>query len=58
MSPLGWRHGEGGVDARTSMVWVPGCRRHMCPKAPMRRFRSVVVRGDGPMRMRIEAFMT
>ena len=34
--PLGRRHDNGGVEARMSMAWVPGCRRHMCPKAPRR----------------------
>ena len=33
--PLGRRHDDGGVEARMSMAWVPGCRRHMCPKAPI-----------------------
>ena len=26
-----------------SMAWVPGCRRHMCPKAPRRSLLIVVV---------------
>ena len=33
--PLERRHDDGGVEARMSMAWVPGCRRHMCPKAPL-----------------------
>ena len=41
--PLGRRHDDGGVEARMSMAWVPGCRRHMCPKAPRRSLRIVVV---------------
>ena len=28
--PLGRRHDAGGVEARMSMAWVPGCRRHIC----------------------------
>ena len=31
--PLGRRHDVGGVEARISMAWVPGCRRLMGPKA-------------------------
>ena len=56
--PLGRRHDVGGVEARMSMAWVPGCRRHMCPKAPRRSFRIVVVRVDYPVRISIEAFVT
>ena len=55
---LGRRHDEGGVEARMPMAWVPGCRRHMCPKAPTRRLRIVVVRGGCPVRIRIQAFVT
>ena len=40
-----------------SLAWVPGYRRHMCPKAPRRSFRIVVVRGCCPLRVRIEAFV-
>ena len=37
--PLGRRHDEGGVQARMSMAWVPGCRRHiLCAR---RRQRAV-----------------
>ena len=43
--PLGRRHDAGGAEAGMSMAWVPGCRRQMCPKAPRRSFRIVVVRG-------------
>ena len=42
--PLGQRHDEDGVEARMSMAWVPGCRRHMCPKAPIRSLQIVVVK--------------
>ena len=56
--PLERRHDEGGVEARMSMAWVPGCRRHMCPKVPRRSLRIVVVRGGCPVRIRIEAFVT
>ena len=35
--PQGRRHDEGVVEARMSMAWMPGCRRHMCPKAPRHR---------------------
>ena len=41
-----------------SMGWVPGCRRHICSKAPRSSLRIVVVRGGCPVRMRIEAFVT
>ena len=41
-----------------SMAWVPGCRRHMCPKAPRRSLQSVVVSGGCPVRESIEAFVT
>ena len=30
-----------------SMAWVPGCRRNMCPKAPRRSLRIVVVKNVG-----------
>ena len=56
--PLGWRHDDGGVEARMSMAWVPGCRRHMCPKAPSRSLRIVVVSSGCPVRESIEAFVT
>ena len=46
----GRRHDEGGVEARMSMAWVPGCRRHMCRNAPRRSLRIVVVRGGIPVR--------
>ena len=55
--PLGRRHDEGEVEARMSMAWVPGCRRHMCPKAPRRSLRIVVVRGGCAVRITIEAFV-
>ena len=44
--PLGRHPDEGRVEARMSMAWVLGCRRHMRPKAPRRRFRIVVVKLD------------
>ena len=56
--PLGGRHDEGGMESKMSMAWVPGCRRHMCPKVPRRSFRIVVVRGGCPVRESIEAFVT
>ena len=56
--PLGRCHVEGGVEARMSMAWVPGCRRQMCPKALRRSLRIVVVRGGCPVRMWIDAFVT
>ena len=56
--PLGRRHDDGGVEARMSMAWVPGCRRHMCPKVPRRSLRIVVVSGGCPVRESIEAFVT
>ena len=56
--PLGRHHDAGGVEARMSMAWVPSCRRHVCPKAPRRSFRIVVVRGGCPVRVSIEAFVT
>ena len=37
-----------------SMAWVPGCRRHMCPKAPRRSLRIVVVSGGCPVRENID----
>ena len=55
--PLGRRHDAGGVDSRMSMARVPGRRRHMCPKAPRRSFRIVVVRVGCPVRVSIEAFV-
>ena len=55
---LGRRHDAGGVETRMSMAWVPGCRRHMCPKAPRRSLRIVVVSGGCPVRVSIEAFVT
>ena len=56
--PLGRRHDDGGVEDRMSMAWVPGCRRHLCPKAPRRSLRIVVVSGGCPVRESIEAFVT
>ena len=56
--PLGRRLDAGGVEDRMSMAWVPGCRGQMCPKAPRRCFRIVVVRGGCPVRVSIEAFVT
>ena len=56
--PLGRRHGEGGVEARMSMAWVPGCRRHMCPKAARRSLRIVVVGGGYLVRESIEEFVS
>ena len=41
--PLGWRHHEDGVEARMSMAWLPGCGRHMCPKAPRLSLWIIVV---------------
>ena len=55
---IGRRYDEGGVEAIMSMTWVPGCRRHMCPKAPRRSLRIVAVRGGCPLRDSIEAFVT
>ena len=46
-----------GVEARMSMAWVPGCRR-LCPKAPRRSLRIVLVSGGCPVRESIEAFVT
>ena len=56
--PLGRRHDVGGVEARMSMAWVPGCRRQMCPKALRRSLRIVVVKGGCPVRISIDAFVT
>ena len=42
--PLWRRRDVGRVEARMSMTWVPGCRRHMYPKAPRRSLRIVVVK--------------
>ena len=44
--PLGRRHDDCGVEPRMSMAWVPVCRWHMCPKAPRRSLRIVVVKLD------------
>ena len=41
--PLWRRHDDGGLEARMSMAWVPGCRRQMCPNALRRSLRIVVV---------------
>ena len=49
--PLGRRHDDDGVYPIMSMAWVPGCRRHMCPKAPRRSLRIVVVSGGCPVRV-------
>ena len=43
---------EGGVEARRSLAWVPGYRRHMGPKAPRRSFRIVVVRAGCSVRVK------
>ena len=57
---LGRRHDEGGVQARMSMAWVPGCRRHnLCT----RRHLGVVcellsIVGGCPVRVIIDAFVT
>ena len=56
--PLGRRHGDGGLEARMSMAWVPGCRRQMCPNALRRSSRILVVRGGCLVRVSIEAFVT
>ena len=48
--PRGRRQEAGADDDRMSMPWVPGGRRHMCPKAPRRRLRMVVVSGCCPVR--------
>ena len=56
--PLGRRHDEGVVKANMSMAWLPGCGRYMCPKAPMRSLRIIVVSGDCPVRVRIKAVVT
>ena len=56
--PLGRRHDDGGVEARMSMAWVPGCRWQIWPKALTRSLQIVVVRGDCPVRVRIVAFVT
>ena len=56
--PLGRRHDEGGVEARMSMAWVPGCRRQMCSNLLRRSLRIVVVRGGCLVRVSIEAFVT
>ena len=54
----GGRPLEGGVEARMSMAWVPGCRRQMCPKAAKRSIRIVVVSGGCLVRVSIVAFVT
>ena len=50
---LGRRHDAGGVDSRMSMACVPGCRQHMCPKAPIEVFhtrdQNHVTAGGGPI---------
>ena len=56
--PLGRRHDDGGLEARMSMAWVPGCRRQMCPNALRRSLRIVVVSGGCLVRVSIEAFVT
>ena len=48
--PRGRRQEGGADDDRMSMPWVPGGRRHMCPMAPRRRLRMVVVSGCCPVR--------
>ena len=47
------------VGWRPEFRWL-GCRvvDGICPKAPRPSLRIVVVRGGGPVRMRIEAFVT
>ena len=50
MMKLGWR-------PECRWLWVPGFRRHMCPKAPRRSLRIVVVSGGCPVRVSIEAFV-
>ena len=55
--PRGRPHGDGGVEARMSMAWVPGYRRQMCPNALRRSLQIVVVRGGCPVRVSIEAFV-
>ena len=52
--PLGRRHDEGGMETRMSMAWVPGCRRHMRPRAPRRSLRIVFVSGGCPVRGMVE----
>ena len=53
--PLVRRHDEGGVEARMSPIaWVTGCGGHMCPEAPRRSLRIIVVRGGCPVQIRIE----
>ena len=47
--PLGRHHDDGGVEARMSMAWVPGCRRQMCPNVLRRSLQIVVVRGGCPV---------
>ena len=54
--PLGRHHDECALEARMSMAWVPGSRRHMCPKAPRRSLRIVVVKGGCPVRIRIALY--
>ena len=52
--PRGRRQEAGADDDRMSMPWVSGGRRHnitMCPKAPRRRLRMVVVSGCCPVRV-------
>ena len=51
---MGSSSDEGGVEARMSMAWVPGCRRHMCPKAPRRSLRIVVVSGGCPVQENLQ----
>ena len=48
--PRGRRHEGGADDDRMAMPWVPGGRRHMCPKALTRRLRMVVISGCCPVR--------
>ena len=54
----GRRLDEGGVEARMSMAWVPGDRRHRCRNAPRRSLRIVVVKRSCSVRIRIEACVT
>ena len=48
--PRGRRQEGGADDDGISMPWVPGGRRHMCPKSLRRRLRMVVDSGCCPVR--------
>ena len=56
--PRGRRQEGGADDDSMSMPWVPGGRRHMCPKAPRRRLRMVVVSGCCPVRAYTSVLVT